>query len=93
MYHIVLRDSLADKRDLIMRALKEQGIETREGFTPFNLQEIFLQRGWTHKDDCPNSTLVSYSSFYLPTSFVITENELDYVATKFISIIDDFIKK
>ena len=92
MYHIVLRDQLTDKRDLIMSALKKEGIETREGFIPFHLQEIFLQRGWTNKDDCPNSTAVSYSSFYLPTSFSITENELDYVSTKFISIIDDVVK-
>src|SRR3954465_15818924 len=42
MYHIVLREQLASRRDEIMRELKQAGVETREGFIPYNLQEIFL---------------------------------------------------
>jgi perosamine synthetase len=88
MYHIVLRDSLVAKRSQIMHSLKEVGIETREGFIPYNLQEIFINRGWTSPNDCPNANKVAYASFYLPTGPAITEPELDYVATKFCSILD-----
>jgi perosamine synthetase len=91
MYHIVLRGALVGKRSLIMAALKEEGIETREGFIPYNLQEIFLQRGWTRKDECPVANEVAYSSFYLPTGPAMTEDELDYVATKFTLILDKLI--
>jgi perosamine synthetase len=91
MYHIVLRDSLVAKRTQIMHSLKEVGIETREGFIPYNLQEIFINRGWTSPDDCPNANKVAYASFYLPTGPAITELELDYVATKFCSILDAVI--
>lgn len=91
MYHIVLQGSLAGKRAPIMAALKAQGIETREGFIPYNLQEIFLDRGWTHRDDCPVANSVAYSSFYLPTSPMMTDAELDYVATKFAAILDTMI--
>ena len=91
MYHIVLRNSLVDKRAQIMHSLKEVGIETREGFIPYNLQEIFISRGWTSPDDCPNANKVAYASFYLPTGPAITELELDYVATKFCSILDALI--
>jgi perosamine synthetase len=91
MYHIVLGDSLVAKRSQIMHSLKEVGIETREGFIPYNLQEIFINRGWTSPDDCPNANKVAYASFYLPTGPAITELELDYVATKFCSILDTLI--
>jgi len=91
MYHLVLRGKLGDKRTAIMAALKEQGVETREGFIPYNLQEIFLQRGWTKKEDCPVANTVAYSSFYLPTGPAMTTEELDYVATKFTSILDSMI--
>lgn len=88
MYHIVLRDPLVAKRSHIMHSLKEVGIETREGFIPYNLQKIFIDRGWTSPNDCPNANKVAYASFYLPTGPAITELELDYVATKFCLILD-----
>lgn len=88
MYHIVLRDRLAPKRGEIMYALKKAGIETREGFIPYNLQEIFLKRGWTRADECPNANRVAYSSFYLPTGPAISAGELDYVAKTFGAILD-----
>jgi len=91
MYHLVLRGALDGKRTAIMAALKEQGIETREGFIPCNLQEIFLQRGWTKKEDCPVANTVAYSSFYLPTGPAMTTEELDYVSTKFTAILDSMI--
>lgn len=91
MYHIVLRDSLVTKRSLIMRALKEVGIETREGFIPYNMQQIFIERGWTKPEDCPNANKVAYASFYLPTGPAISEPELNYVATKLTSILDGLI--
>lgn len=91
MYHIVLRTSLVAKRSEIMNLLKEVGIETREGFIPYNLQEIFVKRGWTNPEDCPNANTVAYASFYLPTGPAINEAELDYVATHFCSILDKII--
>ena len=91
MYHVVLRGVLADKRSFITAALKDQGIETREGFIPYNLQQIFLDRGWTKITDCPVANSVAYSSFYLPTGPTLTHEEMDYVATKLTSILDTII--
>lgn len=91
MYHIVLRGALAGRRTEIMTALRDQGIETREGFIPYNLQEIFLRRGWTRPDDCPNANKVAYSSFYLPTGPDISAAELEYVAQTFASILDHML--
>lgn len=91
MYHLVLRGALTGKRSAVMAALKEQGIETREGFIPCNLQEIFLRDGWTREADCPVANTVAYSSFYLPTGPAMTVEELDYVATKFTAIIESMV--
>lgn len=88
MYHLVLKGALADRRGAIMAALKDEGIETREGFIPYNLQKIFLDRGWTRADECPKANEVAYRSFYLPTGPAMTEPELDYVSTKFCAILD-----
>ena len=91
MYHLVLKGSLAVQRNEIMAALKRQGVETREGFIPANLQEIFQQRGWTRAEDCPAANTVAYSSFYLPTGPDISQAELDHVASSFTSILDKLL--
>jgi perosamine synthetase len=91
MYHIILRDALVLKRSQIMNSLKDVGVETREGFIPYNMQEIFINRGWTKPEDCPNANMVAYASFYLPTGPAISEVELDYVSTKLCSILDGLI--
>lgn len=88
MYHVVLRQDIARQRSDIMAALKQEGIETREGFIPYNLQDIFLKRGWTKAEDCPNANKIAYSSFYLPTGPDISQQELDYVATTFGAILE-----
>lgn len=91
MYHIILRGPLVAKRSQIMSSLKVEGIETREGFIPYNLQEIFIERGWTKAEDCPNANKVAYASFYLPTGPAITLEELDYVSAKLSYILDQLI--
>lgn len=91
MYHLILKGALAGRRSELMAALKEKGVETREGFIPYNLQEIFLSRGWTEPGECPVANSVAYASFYLPTSAVMTEEELNYVATQFTTIVDRMI--
>lgn len=89
MYHIVLRDDYVSYRLKIMESLKSFGIETREGFIPYNLQDIFIKRGWTKPSDCPNAARVAYASFYLPTGPAVTDIELDYVCSKLCSIFDE----
>jgi perosamine synthetase len=83
MYHIVLREHLVPKRAEFMAALREVGVETREGFIPYNLQEIFQKRGWTNADDCPEANKLAYASFYLPSGPSISIAELNYVAEQF----------
>jgi perosamine synthetase len=88
MYHLVLKGALRGKRQHIMAALADAGVETREGFVPYNLQTIFIERGWTRPDDCPVAASIAYESFYLPTGGNLTEDELDHVATSFERVIE-----
>ena len=79
MYHIVLKGKSLNQRNLISQYLSEKGIETREGFIPFNLQDVFIARGLTKKEDCPVANSVAFNSFYLPSGPVLSEDKLAYV--------------
>lgn len=81
MYHVVLKGKNIKKRSLIMEKLLEMGIETREGFIPYNMQDIFINKGWTCLDDCPNANDIAFSSFYLPSGPSLTNEDLEYVVT------------
>lgn len=88
MYHLALQGSVADKRTEIMERLLEKGIETREGFIPYNMQEIFINRGWTRHDECPKANNLALSSFYLPSGPNLSDEELEYVTTSLQTILE-----
>ena len=92
MYLVRLKGELSCKRELITSKLREEGVDTRDGFIPFNLQEIFIKDGSVKAEDCPHANLVSSTSFYLPTSAVITDKELQYVADTFKHILGNMLK-
>jgi perosamine synthetase len=71
-----------------MKRFLECGIETREGFIPYNMQEIFIKRGWVNLEDCPRANRSALSSFYLPSGPFLKEDELEYVVDKLKLILD-----
>lgn len=79
MYHVVLRGSLAGKRETIRKALQEKGVETRESFVPGNMQKIFIERGLVKSDDCPVANYIGANGFYLPSGPDISREEMKYV--------------
>jgi len=81
MYHVVLKGRFARRRTEVLSRLHDKGIETREGFIPYNMQEVFLERGLTRLDDCPVANSIALSSFYLPSSPRLREEDIDYVAS------------
>ncbi len=87
MYHILLQGKAAEKRTMVMQKLHEKGIETREGFIPYNLQDVFIKKGMVEPDDCPNANEVAYRGFYLPSGPALTEDQLGYVAQNVKSIL------
>lgn len=79
MYHIILKNKGINERRRIMKILNDKGVETREGFIPYNLQDTFIARGLAKKEECPVANSVAYNSFYLPSGPVLSEEEMDYV--------------
>lgn len=81
MYQVALRGNATDRREHVMSALSARGIETREGFIPANLQEIFQRQGWTREGDCPKASRAAFTTFYLPSGASLSEDDLDFVST------------
>ncbi len=82
MYHIVIDKEFGCTRDTAMKKLENEGIETRESFVPYNMQEIFIKRGWVNGDECPMANHIAKSGFYLPSSPLIDYEALDYIINK-----------
>lgn len=88
MYHVSLQADARNKRKIVMQKLQECGIETREGFIPYNMQEIFLKKGWTKFGDCPQAKDVAYRSFYIPSGPSLSEEDLEYVSTNLKNVLN-----
>jgi len=80
MYHVGLTGGLDARRDAVRSRLAQAGVETREGFVPANLQDVFLRQGWARADSCPRANFAARSTFYLPSGASLTEQEIDYVS-------------
>lgn len=80
MYNIVLQGSLEGKREALMAALKERGVETRESFLPFNDQKLFIKQGIAHQGESPVASYAGINGVYIPSGTDITEEELAYVS-------------
>ncbi len=82
MYHIVLNEHFTSPRSFVMKKLASDGIETREAFIPYNMQEIFIKKGWVKGDECPVANNVAKNGFYIPSSPLLTDEELEYIVEK-----------
>ena len=82
MYHVVLSEKAKLSRETVMNKLKKCGIETRESFIPYNMQKIFIERGWVKKNECPNANYAAKKGFYIPSGPILSKKELKYVVDK-----------
>ena len=87
MYHVGLAGDVAGQRDAVRARLAQAGVETREGFIPANLQDVFLRQGWARADSCPRANFAARSTFYLPSGASLTEQEIDYVSATLKSVL------
>ncbi len=82
MYHIVLKGKAADARPAIMARLAAEGIETRETFIPYNLQEHLPLAAQIRRASCPRANEVALRGFYLPSGPVLDKREIALVVDR-----------
>jgi perosamine synthetase len=88
MYMVLVTGRNAGRRGEVMRAMAQQGVESRENFLPYNMQDIFIDRGWTRADECPVANDLGLRGFYLPSGPSISDDEIDYVCKTLIDALD-----
>ncbi|HKW89162.1 MAG TPA: DegT/DnrJ/EryC1/StrS family aminotransferase [Candidatus Acidoferrales bacterium] len=89
MYHVVLRKLSRADRDAVMQRLSQRGIEIRPAFIPYNLQEVFIQKGMTRPELCPVANRIADSGFYLPSSSNLNEEEIIYVSRQLREVLNE----
>ena len=87
MYHIVLQGKAAEARPAIMAQLAAEGVETRETFIPYNLQEHLPLAESIRPEACPQANRVAYRAFYLPSGPVLDKQDIAYVAERLLAAI------
>lgn len=88
MYHVLLRGRNRDRRTQVMKYLADHGVECRENFLPFDMQDVFIERGLTRKGECPVADDLGVRGFYIPSSPTITDDEIAYVSRHLIAALD-----
>lgn len=87
LFTVLLDDRLASHRDDILRRLSEKGIETRPLFYP--LHEMPPYKSLQRSLDFPVSGRLSRSGISLPSSYSLTEEQLDYVVRTLTELVRD----
>ena len=76
MYAVMVEDAFDMERDALCKALKEQGVDTREFFLPCHSQPAIN----TQMDETfPVTEDASARGFYLPSGLAITDEQIAYV--------------
>jgi perosamine synthetase len=88
MYHVILTGRAAHKRTELMRQLADNGIETRETFIPYNMQENLPVDSRTQREDCPNANSVALRGLYLPSGPVLDQSDIAFVAERLLHCIN-----
>jgi len=77
------------KKDVVMRLLRKNLIETRSFFYPMHMQTIAKKKKlFKKKDRCINSEFLYKNGFYLPSGLGITKREIKVVCIKLLKILN-----
>jgi perosamine synthetase len=87
MYHIVLTGRASEGRAGIMSRLAADGIETRETFIPYNMQEHLPIISGISRSECPVANSIAWRGFYLPSGPVLEKEEIAHIAERLMTAI------
>lgn len=80
MYSVVFKGRGGKKREDLIKALAEKGIETRTMFCPMNLQPFLAKQPGYRKVDCPVAENLWENGFYLPSSHKVSEDNVRFIS-------------
>jgi len=87
MYPITLDKNI--DRDLVVKKLKEKGIDTRLSFPPIHIQPYYMERFNFKEDSYPVSLAAWKSLIDLPVGVDLTPEEQKYVIDSLLQIVDE----
>ncbi len=79
MYSILIEEEFGMSRDVLMKKLRERGIETRPFFIPMHQQPIFKKMGLFKGEKYPIAEELSKKGLYLPSGVGLTKKQVEYV--------------
>ena len=90
MICVTIKDCSHKNIKKIMEFLLKKGIETREMFVPYNMQNIFLKQKVVFKEECPLANAVSKNTFYLPSGVELREFEIKYISNQLLRAVQKY---
>ena len=88
LYTLVVREFTEKKRDKLLKALSDRGIDARPGFYPLHKMPPYEK--YSNGSDYPISSFLGTSSINLPSSPSLTSDEIDHIAQTVINELEMF---
>ena len=79
MYAVTVTPEFGITRDELTTRLASRGIETRTFFCPMNQQPYLLEIQGFRTIPCPVADELWTTGFYLPSTYTLTDDELDQI--------------
>lgn len=82
MYAITINREFGINRDMLMKKLAKDGIETRTFFCPMNQQPCLQTLEGFRKIPCPVADEIWKTGLYLPSSTTLTKKQIQFICEK-----------
>ena len=91
VYGLVLKKNSPISLNILMKKLKQEGIETRNFFWPLHQQPVLKKMGFFKNTKLPVAEYLSKNGLYLPSGLALTSLQQKYVVNKVKKIIFKYL--
>ena len=91
VYGLVLKKNSPISLNILMKKLKQEGIETRNFFWPLHQQPVLKKMGFFKNTKLPVAEYLSKNGLYLPSGLALTSLQQKYVVSKIKKIIFKYL--
>ena len=91
VYGLVLKKNSPISLNILMKKLKQEGIETRNFFWPLHQQPVLKKMGFFKNTKLPVAEYLSKNGLYLPSGLALTSLQQKYVVNKMKKIIFKYL--